>query len=152
MNSNSEAGITLVELLVASAVAMAITGFLGTAIFQFFTVTRQGSEVMTSVHQVQNAQHWLQLDGQMAVTASGSAGGVILTLPDDSTISYDLSDARLVRTADGAQLTVARNVSELDFSVDERVVTMSIASSPPGGSAVSEQGTCKVYMRPSEAE
>ncbi len=145
MNRNNEAGITLVELLVAGAIAMAITGFMGTAIFQFFTVTRQGSEVMTSVHQVQNAGHWITHDGQMAIAASGG-NQLVLTVPESDTITYTLAGTQLSRTTNGTQLLVARNITDLDFDVDGDIVTMSITSSP--SREVSEQATYKVYLRP----
>ena len=57
----------------------------------------------------------------------------------------------LRRTSGGAQMTVARNITNASFSVADRVITMSLISSPVGPDAVSEDGTYKVYLRPSES-
>ncbi len=145
MNHNSENGITLIELLVAGAIAISIIGFAGTAIFQFLTVTRQGSDVMTSVHQVQNAGHWVTRDGQMASTASGGSQ-LVLTIPEGDPITYSLDGMELNRNTGDSELMVARNVTDLDFDVDGDIVTMSITSS--SSTEVSEQSTYKVYLRP----
>lgn len=147
MRMSSESGITLVEVLVASAIGLAIAGFLGVAIYQFFTVTNQGSDVMTAMHQVQNAGHWISLDGQKSSAAS-AGNDLVLTIPNSSTITYSVSGSDLIRTSNGDQLTVARDVSDVDFYVDGRVVTMSITAGPNGGWNVSEQATYKVYLRP----
>ncbi len=145
MNRNNETGITLIELLVASAISATIIGFMSTAIFQFFTVTRQGSDVMTSVHQVQNAGHWVTRDGQMASSASGGSQ-LVLTVPDSDPVTYALIGTELHRTVDGADLLVARNITALDFDVDRNVVTMSVTSSASG--EVSEQAMYKVCLKP----
>jgi len=120
---------------------------MGTAIYQSFAVTNRGSDAMTALHDVQNAGHWLSLDGQQASSATGGAT-LGLTLPNASTITYAISGTDLIRTAGTSKLTVARNITYLDFAVDGRVVTMTINSAPTGGWGVSEQKVYKVYLRP----
>ncbi len=147
MRMSSESGISLVEILVTSAIGLAIAGFMGTAIYQFFTVTNQGSDVMTAMHQVQNAGHWISLDGQKSSAAS-AGDDLILTIPNSSTVTYSVFGNELIRTSDGDQLTVARHVSDVNFNVDGRVVTMSITAAPNSGWNVSEQAIYKVFLRP----
>lgn len=148
MKLSGETGITLAEILVASAIGMAIAACLGTAIYQFFAVTNQGSNVMTATHQVQNAGHWVSRDGQKSSMATGG-DELTLTIPNSSTITYALSGTDLTRTYNGSQLTVARHVSDVDFVVDGQIVTMNITSEPNGTWNISEQGTYKVCLRPS---
>jgi prepilin-type N-terminal cleavage/methylation domain-containing protein len=144
-------GMTLVELLIATAVTGIIVIFLGTAIHQIITVTEYGNDRLTAMHELQNASHWFNLDGQRAVTASTN-GELSLTISESSSITYSLSGTELLRTAGGAQITLAQNISSANFSIENRIVTMSLTSSPEGRDNVSESGIYKVYLRPAEEE
>ena len=148
---NGQRGMTMVELLVAIAVTGIIVVFLGTAIYQIITVSAYGNDRLTAMHELQNSAHWFNLDGQKAVTANVN-GELLLTISETSSITYSLVGKELRRTADGSQMTLARNITSADFSIDNRVITMSLTSSPEGRDNVSENGTCKVYLRPSEEE
>ncbi|MDY6911652.1 MAG: hypothetical protein SVM79_04765 [Chloroflexota bacterium] len=149
MISTNERGFTLAEVLVTTAISMAIAGLLGTAIYQFFVVTNQGSDTMTAMHQIQNASHWLNIDGQMSNSANGGSQ-LELTIPNSATVTYALSGTELRRTVEGSQMTVARNISSIDFSIDGRVITTTITAAPEEGGGISEQGAFKVYLRLSE--
>ena len=140
-------GFTLVELLITTAITGLIVSFLGTAIYQIITVTEYGNEKMTAMHELQNAAHWVSLDGQRASAASGG-NELILTLPDDSSITYSLVGTDFQRMAGGSNMTLARNITSANFSVENRLITMTITSSPEGRDNVSENGTYKVYLRP----
>lgn len=142
-------GFTLPELLITVAITGLIVTFLGTAIYQIITVTEYGSDKTIAMHELQNVAHWVSRDGQMASTASGG-NELILTLPDDSSITYAVVDAELLRTADDSQMTLARNISDLSFSIEDRVITMTVTSSPEGRPNISEQRTYKVCLRPAE--
>jgi len=144
-----ERGFTLIELLIATAVTGLIVSVLGVAIYQIITVTEYSNDKMTAMHELQNAAHWLNIDGQRASAASGS-NELVLTLPDDSSITYALVGTELNRTADGSQMTVARNITSATFSVQNRTITINLTSSPVGRQNVSEQGAYKVYLRPTE--
>ena len=139
----------MVELLVAIAVTGVIVVFLGTAIYQIITVSEYGNDRLTAMHELQNSAHWFNLDGQKAVTASVN-GELLLTISETSSITYSLVGKELHRTADGSQMTLARNITSADFSIDNRVITMSLTSSPEGRDNVSENGSYKVYLRPAE--
>jgi len=147
MIKGNQKGFTIVEILVAVAISGMIASLIGTAIYQFFAVTDRGSDEIVALHDVQNAAHWLNIDGPEAVSATGGAT-LGLTLPDASTVTYAVSGTDLVRTAGAAQTTVARNVTALNFDVAGKVVTMTITSAPTGGWGVSQQKIYKVYLRP----
>jgi prepilin-type N-terminal cleavage/methylation domain-containing protein len=142
-------GFTLPELLITVAITGLIVTFLGTAIYQIITVTEYGSDKTIAMHELQNVAHWVSRDGQMASTARGG-NELILTLPDGSSITYAVVDAELLRTADDSQMTLARNISDLSFSIEDRVITMTVTSSPEGRPNISEQRTYKVCLRPAE--
>jgi prepilin-type N-terminal cleavage/methylation domain-containing protein len=144
-----QGGVTLVELLIAIAVTGIIVGFLGTAIYQISTVTEYGSDRLTAMHELQNASHWFSRDGQRAITATGG-DGLALTLSDNSSIDYSLVGTELRRTAGGTRMTLARNITGATFSIENRVITMSLTSSPEGRDTVSESGIYKVCLRPEE--
>jgi prepilin-type N-terminal cleavage/methylation domain-containing protein len=149
MKKSSELGFTLVEMVMATAITGIIVSFLGTAIYQIFTVSEYGNDRLTTMHELQNASYWFNLDGQQAKTATGGSG-LTLTLSDNSSVTYSLVSTELRRTAGGAQMTLARNITSASFSVANRTITMQLTSAPQGRHNVSEDGTYKVYLRPSE--
>jgi len=145
----SQEGFTLPELLITVAITGLIVSFLGMAVYQIITVTEYGSDKMVAMHELQNVAHWVSRDGQMASTAIGG-NELVLTLPNDSSITYSVVDSELRRTAGGSQMTLARNISALSFSIENRIITMTVTSSPEGRPNVSEQRTYKVCLRPTE--
>jgi prepilin-type N-terminal cleavage/methylation domain-containing protein len=144
-----QSGMTMVELVVAVAVTGIIVVFLGTAIYQIITVSSYGNNRLTALHELQNAAHWFNLDSQGARMATGGSQ-LILTLSDNSTISYSLVGSELRRGAGGLQMTLARNITAANFSINNRVITMSLTSSPAGQYDVSQNGTYMVSLRPAE--
>jgi len=142
-------GMTMVELVVAVAVTGIIVIFLGTAIYQIITVSEYGNGRLTALHELQNAAHWFNLDSQGARAATAGSQ-LILTLSDNSTVSYSLVGTELRRASGGPQMTLARNISSANFSINNRIVTMSLTSSPAGRNDVSQNGTYMVSLRPAE--
>ena len=142
-------GFTLPELLITVAITGLIVTFLGTATYQIITVTEYDSDKTIAMHELQNVAHWVSRDGQMARTARGG-NELVLTLPDGSSITYAVVDAELLRTADDSQMILAKNISDLSFSIEDRVITMTVTSSPEGRPNISEQRTYKVCLRPAE--
>ena len=146
---NNERGFTLVELLITTAITGIIVSFLGTAIFQVITITEYGNDKLTAMHELQNAAHWFHLDGQKAFTANVT-DGLLLTISDNSSITYTVNGTTLRRTTGESQMTLAQNVTSANFSIENRIITMNLTSSPEGRDNVSEQGIYKVYLRPME--
>ena len=144
-------GLTLVELLIAAAVAGLIVGVLSTVIYQTFTVTEYSNDKMTAMHELQNVAHWVSLDVRSASTATGG-DELVLTLPDDSSITYTLEGSELRRTAGDSQITIAQNISSVSFSVNDNIITMTVTSSPEGRPNVSEQGVYNICLRVTEEQ
>ena len=139
----------MVELVVAVATTGIIVAFLGTAIYQIITVSGYGNDRLSATHELQNAAHWLNNDGQRAKAATGGTE-LELTMTDNSSITFSLDGSDLKRTSAAGEMTLARNITSALFSIDNRVITMSLTSTPSGRYGVSENGTYRVYLRPSE--
>jgi len=148
-----EQGFTLLEMVITVAISGLIVGFLGTAIFQMITVADRGGDKMLAMHELENAAHWVTRDGQMARMAVGG-NSLVLTLPlppsHGLTVTYSLDGTDLRRHADGDQRIIARNISHISFTVQKRIITMNITSSPAGRANVSESGIYKIHLRPTE--
>jgi prepilin-type N-terminal cleavage/methylation domain-containing protein len=142
-------GMTMVELITAVAITGIIIVFLGTAVYHIITVSEYGNDEFTASHEVQNVAYWFIKDGQEAKTAVGGSQ-LILTLADNSIVTYALVGTNLRRTAGSLQTTLARNISSVTFSVNNRLATMYLTSAPVGRNNVSENGTYMVYLRPVE--
>lgn len=147
----SERGFTMVELVMATALTGLIVSFLGTSIYQMLSVTEYGNDRLIATHELQNTAYWLQFDGQMAKSATGG-DGLALTLSDNTTVIYDLSDTSLIRTWSGDHMVLAKNITDAKFDVSDRVITVSLTSSPEGRDNVSENGVYQVYLRPSAGD
>jgi len=144
-----EGGFSLVELLVATAITGLIVSGLGTAIYQIITVTEYGNDRLTATHEVQNVAHWFSLDGQRATMASGGSE-LVLTLSDDSSVTYTVIGTELYRMAGSSNITLAQNIASANFSIENQTITMTITSYPQGRWSVSENGTYQVHRRPTE--
>ncbi|MBN1693088.1 MAG: prepilin-type N-terminal cleavage/methylation domain-containing protein [Dehalococcoidales bacterium] len=146
-----ERGYTLIEALIA----IAITGFLVTiismAVQQMVVVPERGDDQIDAIHSMQNAAHWLTLDGQTAEYASGGSS-LTLTLPDENTIIYTLSGDKLYRIYDSSNRTIASNVASANFTVQSRVIYMTITTMPDSRWNISENYTYRAYMRPAETD
>jgi len=149
-------GITLVETLLATAIAAVIVGLLGSTIFLFMRSTEQGNKHLMAYQDLQNAGHWITRDGMAAQTTSlvnGAAPVTSMTLSwtdggQSNTVTYSLSGDDLRRDYNGTAMTVARNVSSVGFSISQRVITSNITSAPAGRWEVSKEATYRVRLRP----
>jgi len=146
-----ERGFTLVELVIAAAITGVIVSVVGGAIYQIIKVTDYGQEKMIALNELQNVAHWFGRDGQSASQATGGSE-LVLTIPDSSPITYSLVGTELRRTSGGSSLTLARNISSASFAVNERLITLTLTSSPQGKSNINEQATYQVLLRASQGE
>jgi prepilin-type N-terminal cleavage/methylation domain-containing protein len=144
-----ERGYTLIEALIA----IAITGFLvtviGMAVQQMVVVPERGDDQLDAIHSMQNAAHWLTLDSQTALSASGGSS-LTLTLPDENTITYTLAGDKLYRLYGSSNRTIADNVASANFTVQNRIIYMTVATVPDSRWNISESYTYRAYMRPEE--
>ena len=146
MKLRNENGFSLVELVMSTAVIGIIISFLGTAIYQILLFTEYGNNRLTAMHELQNAGYWFVRDGQSAVSATGG-GTLSLTMSDNSSITYALTGNELRRSAGGAPMALARNITNADFVVTGSLATMTVTSSPNSRHQVSENETYRVYLR-----
>ena len=144
-----EQGFTLVELLIVIAITGLVFSVLGTAIYQIVTVPDEGSDRLTALHELQNVAHWVNLDGQMAQSATGGSE-LALTLPDASSVNYTLAGTDLLRITSTSNNTMAQNITSANFSIQNRIITMDLTSAPDGKWGVSENEIYKICLRPSE--
>lgn len=142
-----EQGFTLMELVVAMAVAGVIFGVIGMGLYHLVSVPDYGNEKLTALHELQNAGHWFSRDGQMAENAVPAGSKLTLSYPDDPAVVYNLLDGSLVRECDGASSVLARHVDDVLFSVAGSVVTMQLTTAPDGRWNVSENETYRVCLR-----
>ena len=142
-----QSGLTLTEMIIAVAITGIIVVFLGVAVFQIVKVSAYGNDELTALHEMQNAAYWFNLDGQEAKTATVGSQ-LVLTLTDNSTVTYSKSGTNLQRTANSQVMILARNITNINWTVNSQLVTMNLTSAPTGVSSVSENTTYIVYMRP----
>ena len=145
-----ERGYTLVEALIAIAITGFLITVLGMSVQQMVVVPERGDDQLDAIHSMQNAAHWLTLDGQTAESASGGSS-LILTLPDEKTITYTLSGDKLYRLYGSSNRTIAENVVSANFTVLDRVIYMTIATLPDSRWDINENFTYRAYMRPAES-
>ena len=150
-----EDGLTLVEMLVAVAISSMVAAGLATALHQFLTTSERTRVAQAALHDVQNTGHWLNIDGKMATStdlADGSpaSDAMTLTWTVDAVVhntTYFQDGTELRRDYDGAVISVARNVTDVNFSRSGRLITVNLESSPPGRWNVSKNATFNIWVR-----
>lgn len=141
-------GFTLAELVVAFFILGVIAVVLGAVIQQMLTVPEKGNAQVEASHTLQdviNTMSYDVMDAEEAATGST----LTLTMPDTRIITYSLSGTDLVRSVDGVNETIAANISSLSFTMDNRVISMSITSTPESRWSISGSFTYQVAMRSS---
>ncbi len=136
----------MAEMVVTVAVTGIIAAFLGTAIYQILTVSDYGNNRNMALHDLQNAAYWFKYDGEKALTASGDSQLTLINA-DNSTITYSLVEKELRRISQGNYMVLARNISNLAFTINGRLITMNITSNPLARDDVNANGTYLVYLR-----
>jgi len=155
----NDRGATIPELMVSMFITASVAGLIGTAVFQFFTVSSNGNDRLSVLQSLQNASVWLGRDVSEAQTATGGSGleyGT-LTTGDPSVeyrYSYDPANKTLVREqllggVVQSTLVVARrieNQGDIVFSVSGNLIHVSITATSDDG-AVSETKSLDLAMR-----
>jgi len=141
-------GYTLVEMLVALPIGAAILLVVVAGIFQIMRGGVNVSEKSIALADIDHAFNWLTRDLVQAQETSLSDGeepvsAITISWSDlthwaqdegsiNHAASYMLSGTNLQRIYDGETTIVARYVTNIGFSLDNRVFTVNMTSRPAG--------------------
>lgn len=155
-------GMTLIELLVSLAITgMVVSGALG-LIFHEFRGTAIAKTYVTAAHEIGNAARWISQDAMMA-ESSGLVDGaqptdkITLTwierydsanIPHSST--YSLNGNELHRDYDGLITTVAKNITDIEFSRTGDLLKVLISCTPQWWNSKTVERTYSIYLRAAE--
>lgn len=169
----SQKGFTLLEILLVLAVGGMLLVGVVTAIFQTTGITMQRSTLITALEDIREVAARMSKDirmVRMAATTNLEDNGPVLdslTLgwtnlydengelnvpPVDHFISYTSPfEGTLQRNYDdGALTTVGSYISDIGFSQEGDIITVTITSSPRGNAETAEQRTYQFYLQPKE--
>ncbi|MFC2070845.1 type II secretion system protein J [Chloroflexota bacterium] len=139
-------GFTLLELLVAMPIGAAILIVLTYSFFQIAEGRVDITQKSVAMSDIDNATHWLARDLVMAQEVNLTDGApptssLIISWSDlthwaldegtiDYSISYALSGTELIRTYNGVAIVIGRYITDVGFSIDDRVFTVTLTSQP----------------------
>ena len=150
---SNQRGITLLETVVSLAIVVIISGPLALTIHQVVASTRLSSDITTAYRDFEITSTWMGRDTTMAastdlVNDAPAVGAMSLSWTEDfgevatpHNSSYYLSGTSLQRDYDGDVITVGRNITDVNFSISNGLLTLVLTSSPQRSGKVSEQGT-----------
>jgi prepilin-type N-terminal cleavage/methylation domain-containing protein len=158
MRTNQK-GSTLIELLVV----VAISGSLIVALVPFiFNITKASGAItdeLTGMLQVQNAARWISRDVKLAADINLTDGAQPVDnltvqwidmyegINQEHTIQYYVIGEELKRDMDSVVITVARYISDIEFSRNGSDITIDITCTPEDQSTQSERGIYHVTLR-----
>jgi len=156
--NRGQRGAVLLELVVAVGIMAMVASVASSAIFQMFKTSEKGTDRVIALHDLENAIHWINLDTGKAsasdlVDGAPPVEAMTLTWTEGSTlhtVTYSLSGTELRRDYDGQAAAVARHISNVEFSMLNNVITVTITSSPDGRWGVSKEMACKAWLQPME--
>jgi prepilin-type N-terminal cleavage/methylation domain-containing protein len=144
----NQKGYTLAEVAAVLTIIGLIAAAMVVVMPQMTSIPEKGDNQVDALSSLQNAIHWVSRDAGSAAAAVGG-GNLTLTMPDTSVVIYTITDGVLFRNSGSTSQTVARNITDLSFTIDDRMVTMNVTAQPQGRWNISESRTYQVAMRPS---
>jgi len=154
-------GFTLVEVLVALGIMSVIGSVLVGSLYQMSNFTSRGNAQLAVGGDIRSSTQWLAKDMQMTKTTdlvdgAPAVSSLTLNWSDEfggastaHSAGYALVGTELRRTYDGATHTVARNVTAVDFSLQGKLITVTLTSTDDKWADISKQFTHHFYLRPS---
>ncbi len=155
----SEKGITLIEIVVATCLSTMLISCMAPALLNMVSGSLAGDAAINAQWYIQNAANFIMRDGQTAQQTDLVDGGpskncVYMTWTQwsdfeeiDHYCSYYLSDDALMRDYDGEVITVARDISDIQFSLQGSELTVTITAAPRGDDGDTIERTWKVTLR-----
>jgi len=159
----NQKGFTLIEILVAMLVGGMVMAGIVTAVFQIVHGAGQIKEESVALADIDSAAHWLTRDvvlGQSTDLVNGAPQVSQMTLTwNDSTwwaeqeesiahsVIYTYSGTALQRNYDGVVTTVGRHLTNVGFSLDGRLVTITLTSSLEEEPRSTVTRNYTIYMR-----
>ena len=171
-------GFTLAELMVALAITSVLVGVATGAIYQTVRGHSANSGTAVALGDIDRIVHYLTQDigqGQITDLVDGAPAVSSITVwwqdetswaVDEESISHYVaycfnqtctdapcdaeSTSELRRDCDGEITTVGRYLTNVEFSLNDRIITVSITSSSPTNPEESETRDYKLYLRPDE--
>lgn len=158
-----EKGATLLELIAGMAIIALIVGGVGGLIYQEWSGTATAKTSVTISNEIGRVARLISQDGAMAASSNLIEGAqptdqLTLTWMErhefvdfPHAVSYWLEETQLRRNYDGTVTTIARNISKIEFSQTDRLLTMSISCNPRWWILdETVEKTYRVYLRPTE--
>ena len=95
LQQSGQAGLTLIELIIAIAIIGLIAGVTVIAIHQLLTASRQANDQQYAVSQLRQAEHWMTRDALMARTVVPDSlvptgFPVVLSWTTSASVSYEI--------------------------------------------------------------
>lgn len=157
-------GFTIIELLVVLAVGSAVMLAVVSSIFQIMQGRTHIVGKGVSLADIDSTAHWLNRDLSQAQLFTGlvedapPVSSISMTWNDltgwaeDEGIvahsaSYTFSQPELVRTYDGTVTTIGRYLTDVGFSIDGKLITVSLTASQNGISGTEVTKTYVIQVR-----
>lgn len=150
----SSRGFTLAELLVSVGILGVAVSLIGGGIFQALGISRYWVDDVVATKELRHAASWFSRDALNAQTTDLVDGAlpvssVTINWTDRNGIphiaSYSIVGDRLVRTYDGAGITVARKVVSAGFSRSQKTLKFTLTVN--GSRGGTESNDLNVYAR-----
>lgn len=149
----AQAGVSLLETMVALGILSLAMTMIGTGIFQVLSIQRYWQDQRVATRDLRHAGSWFAGDALNAqsVSIGGNPAGssVTITWTNSSDVThvvvYSLSDSDLIRDLDGVTNTIAEKVVSVNWSLDGNVLTMTLETEADAGST--ETITLQTYLR-----
>lgn len=118
---NNQRGFTLLELVVASALAVLVIVAAFDTTWRGLFLVKLMQKDFDETAELRNAVHWVTRDLRRASAVAGAGPGRLeLTAAGGEAVAYALDGGSLVRTEGASRRTVARGLAAAGFSAEEK--------------------------------
>lgn len=164
----NQRGFTLLEMLVALAVGVMILASVVGGLFMITRGTPAIRQDLAALAAIDEAAHWLTRDVMMGLTADlvdndPPVGQMVVSWSDftkaaeqEATVSHSVSytwlpgTGELQRNYDGVVTIVGKNLSNVEFSLNGKFVTVTLTSTIDGEPGATLTRSYKLLMRSEE--